>query len=405
MASLLFPAGALAEDQGAAAPELRWTQWPGATGGWGGFRSKLAGRGVDVFAQYTTGFWANTKGGFDTGIRYEGFATWGFGLDLERIVHWPGASFRMNWNSYHGGQPSQELIGQFPSETLSGWEAAVGVRFFEIALRQELWNDRIRIDVGQLTSDGEFYQSSTSSLLLNGTFGFLAFARQLTPFYPVAAPGVLVSVRTSDRRFELRSAIYTASAGDDTRENIGFDWSFDDGFTVFGEAIARPRLFGRLASFSIGVVGVRTELVDLSTGDRVGRRASLYGVTDLQIVQPGEWSPGLDFFARVFGTPEVGTSATDWYLSGGFALRTPFPGRDEDAMVVGFSYQRFGKDYLDFVRASGQNVTSDESIIELSYRAQVFRWFAVQPDLQLVIDPHFSGRNAVAIGLRGVIDL
>ena len=60
-------------------------------------------------------------------------------------------------------------------------------------------------------------------MLLNGTFGFFGFARQLTPFYPVAAPGVFASLRTRDARLEVRTAVYTAAVGDDVQDNIGFD--------------------------------------------------------------------------------------------------------------------------------------------------------------------------------------
>lgn len=410
IAGLLWPSlsWAATDEPGTAAPApveaQSWTEWRGATGDWGGLRTRLDERGLDVFAQYTTGFWSNTRGGFETGTRYEGFATWGFSVDLERLVRWPGGSFRMNWNSYHGGQPSEELIGQYPTQALSGWEASTGVRFFEIAYSQRLWKQRVRIEIGQLSSDGEFFQSETSSLLLNASFGFLGFARQVTPFYPLAAPGALVSLRTRDAAWELRAAIYTAAPGEDERSNIGFDWAFGDGFTVFGEGIARPKILGRRAALSFGFLGVKSEVFDLSTGESVDGRVTLYGIADWHVLEPSDAWPGVSVFLRIFGTPNTGVVLTDWYASGGFAISRPFPGRESDALGFGFTVQRFSDDYVALQATFGNDVSTRESILEITYYAQVVGWLSLQPDLQVVLDPHFSRRNAVAVGLRGVID-
>jgi len=389
---------------GAASPET-WIDGPWATGSWGGARTRLSEAGVDVYASYVTGFFANAKGGLDTGIRYDGLADWGFALDLERLVRWPGASFRMNWYSYHGGLPSTELVGVYPTQAVNGNESEARIRFFEIAIQQMLFDRQLRIEIGQLTSDSEFFQSESSSLLLNGTFGFLGIARSVTPFYPNAAPGVLAAWRTFNNRFEVRFAAYTADIGEDVLENIGFDWGFHDGVSLFGEVLVRPTVLGRTGTLSFGVVGLNSSHDGTTSGLVADSGFGFYGVIDWPLWAAEEGGAEISAFSRSFGSPRKFDATIHWYTSFGFAASGIVPGRPLDTLGVGFTWQSFGGAYLEAQAADGIDVTNHESIIELTYLARVCGWLSLQPDLQIALDPHFSGRDAVVIGLRAVIDL
>jgi porin len=50
-------------------------------------------------------------------------------------------------------------------------------------------------------------------------------------------------------------------------------------------------------------------------------------------------------------------------------------------------------------------VDDAEVAIELSYRAQITPWLALQPDLQYIVNPGFDGSvdDALAIGVRAEI--
>ena len=234
----------------AEAEPAAWSSWlerPQLTGGWGGWRRSLVERGVVVGARYTAGFWSNVRGGLETGTVYEGFAEWWVHTDLEDLVGWKGGGFDANWYSYHGGEPSLDLVGSFPTQTVSGWEAATAVRFYEIQLRQSWGDGRFLVKVGQLAADTDFFVSVQASALLNGTFGFLGLGRgrQIAPFYPLAAPGAYFRARTGDGRWEAHAGVYTADPGEDVDSNFGFDWSFDNGAFFLGELRAHRTPFGR----------------------------------------------------------------------------------------------------------------------------------------------------------------
>lgn len=82
VALLLGPAAAVAE----AANGEGWLARSRLSGRWDGARDELEARGVDLFAQYTAGFWSNLRGGFERGTRYEGFAHIGLGLELAPLL-------------------------------------------------------------------------------------------------------------------------------------------------------------------------------------------------------------------------------------------------------------------------------------------------------------------------------
>ena len=43
-----------------------WREREQLTGDWAGLRTRLEERGIEPWAEYTTGFWSNLDGGFDT---------------------------------------------------------------------------------------------------------------------------------------------------------------------------------------------------------------------------------------------------------------------------------------------------------------------------------------------------
>ena len=374
---------------------------PYLTGDWNGLRTWLANQGIAPFGSYTTGVWANVHGGFSTGVRYEGFADWGFDLDLEHIVGWRGASFHIDWHSNVSGLPSQELVGQFPTNAVLNLESANAVRFYEIYLKQRLWDGALLVKAGQLAVDDDFFVSRYASSLLNASFAFFGSGRaqQLAPFYPVAAPGIYVMARPS-QEWELRAGAYTSAPGTDSSSNYGFDWSLDNGVSV-GTEVAMSRCPGDLPGhYTLGVLGTTKQLTSFETGGPLRGSLGVYLMIDQALTLDDEGKPKVGAFFRVGYDPLQDRALLRVYGNTGFAVFAPLPGRAHDTLSVGFSYTNFSPDYLKSQQAAGLNVTSHESIAELTYQAAVTGWLVVQPDLQFVFDPHYSHHDAIVLGLQ-----
>ncbi|MDJ0848962.1 MAG: carbohydrate porin [Myxococcota bacterium] len=400
---LVAPQNAWAEP----GPESGWLQRSHLTGGWGGARQALADRGVTADARYTAGFWSNVRGGLDTGTRYEGFAEWWLHAELEPLVGWKGGSFDINWYSYHGGQPSEDLVGNFITQTVSGWEAATAVRFYEILLRQTWGDGRFVVKAGQLAADTDFFVSTHAAQLLNGAFGFLGLgrSRDIAPFYPLAAPGAYFRARSEDGRWEAHAGVYTADPGSDEESNFGFDWSFDNGAFMLGELRARRAPFGLPGAYAFGVVGTTAELEDFRSGGTVDGTWGLYAVIDQLLVEQTPKRPGVGVFLRGYGAPQEDRSTANWYVDCGVVVTRPFPGRDDDLFGLGFVHLRLSDDFVAERRARGETATRRERVLEVTYRLQVTGWLSLQPDIQFIFSPAFSDRDATVVGLRAVIQL
>ena len=383
-----------------------WLDRTRLTGDWGGARDRLAGRGVDLFARYVSGAWSNLRGGFAAGARYEGFAYWGVDTDLDRLVGWDGARFHISWTSYHGGQPSEDLIGQFPASVVTGYEAERSVRFFEIFVQQELAAGRVRVKVGQLVADRDFFVSAYSDVFRNANLGSFSVGRAspFAPFYPVAAPGVVVSARFGEK-WRARFGVYTADPGLDESDNIGFDWGFDNGAFMLGEVTAESRAFGLPASYTAGVVFATAKDLVWGTERVVDENHGFYGMADQALLLDAQDSTVLGAFARFIYVPRTDRSIQEWYVDFGLSWFGPLPGRDRDVVALALVYTTFSRDYLDATEAAGLDLTNQQAMVELTYRAQITGWLRLQPSLQLFFDPHRSRSNAVALGLQAVIDL
>lgn len=388
----------------AAAPPEDWREREQLTGDWGGLRTRLEERGIEPWAEYTTGFWSNLDGGFDTGVRYEGFARWGFDADLGPLSGssiWADTSFHIDWISYHGGQPSVDLVGAFPIDSVSGWEAEEFVRFYEMYLEQELFDGALLIDVGQLVADNDFFVAHTASNFLNASFGNFV---SVGPVYPVAAPGVYARIRPGDG-WVVRAGAYTADPGDDESSNFGFDWkiSSDAGATLYGEVAMQRRPLGLPGTYTVGAIGDTSEFLDFESGGTADGAYVLHAMIDQALVLDANGQPRLAGFVRAAFAPQDDRVRARYHVDGGLVLFGPLPGRERDVLGVACSFLDFANDYVRSQRAAGQRVSRHETVLELTYRAQVTGWLTVQPDLQVLLDPHFSRSDAVVLGFDAVI--
>lgn len=384
-----------------------WLRSSYLTGDWGGRRARLNERGIVPFARYTSGFWSNLRGGFETGTRYEGFAQWGIDLDLELLAGWKGARFYIDWYSYHGGQPSTDLVGSFPTTTVSGWETSNVVRFYEIFLQQEWMEGRWLLKAGQLASDDDFFVVSNDDALLNGTFGFFGLGRTqgIFPFYPLAAPGVHLQLSGSEKKWVGQVGVYTSDPGGDTSGNHGFGWTFDEGVSVLGEIQTIRSVSGRRGKYGVGAALTTDEVPNFETGGSSYGGYGLYALIDQDLTVASASRPSLGVFLRSYGAPQPERQFTLWYLDLGLKLGGFLAGRSEDVVTLGFAHLAFSPDYVDSLRADVVVVSRRQSVLEAAYRAQITGWLTLQPDLQVFFDPHFSRRDAIVIGLRAVMDL
>ncbi len=373
------------------------------TGDWGGARNTLENRGVAPFAEYVSGVWSNLRGGFDTGTRYEGLALWGADVDLEKLAGWERTSFHIDWFSYHGGQPSSDLIGSLGPNSVSEWEADDAVRFYNIYLRREFLDGALLVKAGQLAADDDFFLSSFADTLLNGAFDDFSSAReqQLAPFYPLAGPGVYLLARGSER-WSARAGLYTADPGMEESSNIGLEWHLDEGVAFYGQLDLHLEPASMPGTYSIGM-GITTARLRDFDGQDTDDAWSVHVLVDQALALNPQNDPAVGVFLRAGFSPTDDRVIVRRYLNVGVSVFGPIRRRDADILTAGVAYTDVSHAYVDSLRAAGEKVSGHETVIELSYRAAITDWLSLQADLQFFIDPHLGRRDALVFGLQAQI--
>ena len=105
---------------------------------------------------------------------------------------------------------------------------------------------------------------------------------------------------------------------------------------------------------------------------------------------------GLSVFAR-YGIANDDINPLASYLGFGLAYTGPFAHRDEDQIGLAIANAHTSDKYKDTTGADSQ-----ETAIELTYRAPINDWLTIQPDVQYIKDPgtNSSHDNALIVGLR-----
>lgn len=402
----------------------------------GGVRPAIGQYGLTFALSETSEILGNPTGGTHRGAIYEGLTDASLALNLRSYFNWPGV-FCIRAYQIHGRGLSTHNINNLM--TVSSIEATPTTRLLELWYEQWI-DDWLRIRIGQQGADQDFIISPTARLFVNSTFGWPSLPSSDLPSggpaYPLSTPGVRVHVKVNGAVSFFAGLFNSDPAGPgpgdpQKRDASGTAFRVNDGAFALFEARYRPGETDDSAIYKIGAWFNSEKFADqhfdsngvslaspLSNGmpRLLGNDYSFYGIIDQPLFQ-AEDGTGLAIFARAMGAPGD-RNLVSFYFDTGFAYQKPF-GRDGDQVGIGFAYARIGNSarLLDQDKAAFTGtafpVRSRESVIEVTYQAQVTDWWQLQPDFQYItapsggiLNPNGSGRkigDAAVFGLRSTI--
>lgn len=425
-------------------PQSIWDQ-DKLSGDWGGARTALSGKGIDITLNYINEVFGVLSGGLRRQGSYEGQLEFSVDTDLQKLIGWNGASTHFTvFQIHNSGHDVVENTGSIADP--SNIDALPTTRLYTAWFEQN-FNDRVWLRVGQLAADGEFINSPTAGGLINGTFGWASIlgADMISggPAYPLATPGVRAKIKPTDD-LTLLTAIFSGNpAGPDCNDDpqrcnrYGTTFSFSGGVLLMGElqyAVNQGKdAVGLPGVYKLGVWHETADFADQRFGlDAAGHVVSLadpavirplghsgnggfYGVADQMAWRGGERS--LNLFVRAGYAPPDRNLVT-WYVDGGAGFKGLLPGRADDTLTFGVSYAKISGDVVGLdrdtlaINGAPYAVRDHEMVFELSYAAQLAKWWVVQPDLQYIIHPS-GGQNpndptqtldhAFVVGVRSTI--
>lgn len=431
-----------------------------ATGDWGGTRTALSDKGLDITIGYSAEVFGNVSGGFRQGAAFNGLLELGLDVDFEKLAGIKGLTAHINGFLPSGESFSGSYGGDFG--TVSNIEFYNSARIFEAWLQQDFLDGKISIRAGSLALDEEFAGSDYASLFLNSSFGAdtAMSANMPVPIYAITAPGVRLKFQPTENLY-IQGAIYdgnpapaflgdpsVGAAASNEFNRHGTDWSLrkdegslwivEAGYVVNapgepsaeeesgtpakggarsksccktdGKSVAAPAARGLFGSYKIGYARHTDEFADFSAAARGFARnksgnSVIYGIIDQEVFrESGSEDQGLGLFARAMFAPEE-QNTVDYAFEAGLVYKGLIPGRDEDTIGLGYAHISISDDFDRANAAPGVPSADFEGIIELTYNAQITPWLSVQPDVQYIIHPGAS--NALsdewAVGLRASI--
>ncbi len=400
-----------------------WSRRETATGSWLGARPALAERGVEVSGGYTVDVFGNTTGGTKRSAVAAGLLDLGIEADLQRLVGWPGATFRATAFHLAGDDASAVLVGNL--FTLSNIAGPSGLRLYELWLEQSLFDGQLSAQAGQLAADVEFAAPEHGALFINATFGWPAFLSANlpggAPAFPMGTAGARLSYSPADW-IMVDTAVLQGDPLLQDPDADGFEWDSgeDAGTFVVNELHLRwnadEPASGRGGELGAGLWYHAWDFPSpdpLSTEEYSGNYGA-YVVVDQMLWSetgpPDSFSPdarprqGLAGFLRAAWSPHD-RSVINFYTDAGLTYRGLLPSRDDDVCGVAFAYAALTGGARAALALADAEPARGEWLVEATYEARLLPWLSVQPDLQIVIDPGAttSLETAVVVGTRVAI--
>ncbi len=413
----------------------------------GGLRIRLSDHGVTFGLTETSEVFGNPSGGVRQGVIYEGLTQFGIGVDTEKAFGLVGGTFNATGYQIHGRGLSANNLGN-NLNTVSSLEAPRGTLLFELWYEQVLLDKKLAVRAGQLAADQEFMISQYAGLFLNHTFGWSTFPSTDLPSggpaFPLATPGVRLKYIPRDDLSLLFAVFNGDPAGPGSgvpqdRDPSGAAFRLRDGVFIIAEAQYGANqgdgATGLPGTYKAGAYYDSQNFADqhrnasgASLADPKGTTAtgrnrrgsySLYVVADQLVYrEPGTKDQGLGVFGRIMGAPGD-RNLVNFYFDAGVTYKGAIPGRDSDTLGLAFALARISdtaaKLDSDTARFTGglYPIRRHESVLELTYQAQIAPWWQVQPTAQYVFNlnggvpnpqqPSKRLSDAAVLGLRTTI--
>jgi porin len=316
-------------------------------------------------------------------------------LDLEKLVHWKGATALITFQNTSGSTPNLDL-GSL--QGIDNNEASVRrARIFE-AWVQQGFGENASLKVGLIDMNTEFYANAASGLLIGPEFGTPSEIAATGPGGPSVFPQSSLAARLEIKPAKdlyLRVGVFNAHVGD-PGDNGGVDTSFDQGVIGIAEGGWAADGKGKLALGVWGYSHKQDDVFDVnSAGDPVQHSTSgVYLISEKVLLDGGDKGSIWTGFLRAgVSDGNTGPFKGSWQLGG--LVAKIIPSRADSQLSFAYDQAYIGDKYRRASAAGGTPLGTSESRFEITYSDKIVDHLLVQPDLQYIDhpggDPHVPG--------------
>ncbi|MDO8263575.1 MAG: carbohydrate porin [Gallionella sp.] len=380
------------------------------SGDWDGQRSSLYDKGIAVEFTHKSDVMANTSGGVSRGSAWLGNSEAAINMDMGKLAGWDDTTVFIQYHVQHSDKSINSYVGSFAGVDNIETGTRTG-QFFQAWLQKNSADESLSVLAGLYAIDSEFYVTDTSGLFIQPPYGMSAEMAQTgqngPPIFPVGALAVRMKYTSSD--FYLQGALTDGVPGDPNNPHgTHIKLGKGDGTLTVVELGYTPLVEGE--SFNKTAVGLwrySARVNDLIDTDAFGnplRRPDqgFYFMAERTLhTEQNDLAQGLSGFVR-FGTVNKDVYQADWSGSLGLHYKGLFDGRDDDTAGIAVTTSHASGKYRDSRLILGNASDSSETVAEITYRAQLQPWLAVQPIVQRVFNPNMDTTlaNAWVAGMR-----
>lgn len=312
-------------------------------------------------------------------------------LITDNLGLWKGGKLQFMGNVTHGGNFSQEKIGDY--QVASNIEAGDHIYIHELFYQQNIYNFTIKLGVQDLNVD--FLVSENSSLFLNSSFGVPSVIAHgiPAPIYPLTAMGAVAQIHFNDA-ISFKTSVYDGLPISFENNPYNTNWHINDkhGFQFFNEIDFRTQFIGnKNTTIKLGFYH-HTGINDQSSEyyEAYSKKNGYYLIFDHDIWQSEQKK--ISLFGQATYSPSKKETDNNLYLGFGAVLSNVLNIVNDDKFGIALAYTKFNTEQFKY-----------ELAIETFYRFKVFRSLDFQPDLQYIINPAGNIENKINNALVGFI--
>jgi porin len=378
------------------------------TGDWGGARADLYKKGIDLGFTHKSDFLANTSGGLKRGSAWLGHTEAKLTLDLDKLWGWNGATVFAHYHSDLGSKFNTHYVGAFMG--VDNIEVGTNTaQFYQAWVQKNFLDDHVSALAGIYAVDSEFYVTDTTGLFIQPPYGMANEVAQSgengPPIFPIGALAGRLKLTSPGESFYLQAAVTDGVPGDvDNPRGTHIKLGRGEGTLSIVELGYMPpfesdskqpsEIFNKTA-IGFWRYSAKFDAIDGAPARHSNQGAYAMAERTLYL-EPGQLTQGLAGFVRL-GVASESVNQADWTSSVGLRYHGLITGRDDDIAGLGLTVNHAGDRYR---RANDSN--RYETDVEATYRIQATPYFAVQPTVQLIVNPgmDITIKNAWIVGSR-----
>jgi porin len=325
--------------------------------------------------------------------------------DADKLWGWTGTKAFFQLISNHGGKLNATHVGSFMG--VDNIEVNTNTtKLFHAWLERSFFDDKFSLLAGLYPVDSEFYVTDATGVFLHPTGGMAAEVAQTGVNGPSIFPTSSFGFRAMWRptaKFYLQAALVDGVPGDPNNPrgtHIRFDRG--DGTLAIMETGLRP--VEGISKYAVGYWRYAPRFDDIVDTDDLGNprrrvnRGAYFFAEQTVFREKQDSSEGLALFFR-YGVANRDVNTLDYSSSLGLRYKGLLPGRGEDEFAIGLTRGHAG---AKFRQAAAAPLAANETALEITYRARIREWLAIQPTVQRIENPGHDPalRDAWVAGAR-----